>query len=305
MSCYHPLKGYRTSTGVSFVELARDNHLGSIEIPCGRCIGCRMRRASDWELRVMHEASLYERNCFITLTYGRDQLPPNGSLDHRDFQLFMKRLRKWAGVEVRFYMCGEYGPLNGRPHYHACLFNLDFDDKVSWRKSKSGQLMYRSEQLEKLWRFGSCTVQPLIAETASYCARYIMKKALGNDEIAKRAYERITDDGEVVQLKPEYAAMSNRPGIGWLWFHRFGRDVYPHDFVVSDGDQRRPPKYYDKLLRRSELVVKDEYATDVIAWARADRAKLSLADNSDERRQVREKVHLARVRTLTRGDVDE
>ena len=112
MSCYHPLKGFRTPSGVVFSELGRHDILGDIEIPCGQCIGCRMRRASDWTIRVMHEASLHSENCFVTLTYGRDKLPPDGSLEHRDFQLFMKRLRFHAKRPVRFYMCGEYGPLN-------------------------------------------------------------------------------------------------------------------------------------------------------------------------------------------------
>ena len=129
MSCYHPIKGFRTTTGVSFSQLRRDDHVGDIEIPCGRCIGCRMRRASDWSLRVMHEAQLWKENCFVTLTYGHGKLPPNGSLDHGDFQLFMKRLRKRVGKPVRFYMCGEYGDEGGRAHYHACLFNVDFQDR--------------------------------------------------------------------------------------------------------------------------------------------------------------------------------
>ena len=80
MSCYHPIAGFRTPHGVVFSELRRHDILGSIEIACGQCIGCRMRRASDWALRVMHEASLWDENCFVTLTYGRDKLPPLGSL---------------------------------------------------------------------------------------------------------------------------------------------------------------------------------------------------------------------------------
>ena len=77
MSCYHPIQAFRTRDGVCFSELSRFDIVGRIELPCGQCIGCRMRRASDWELRVMHEASLWEENCFVTLTYGRDQLPPD------------------------------------------------------------------------------------------------------------------------------------------------------------------------------------------------------------------------------------
>lgn len=142
MSCYHPIAGFRTPHGVVFSELRRHDILGSIELPCGQCIGCRMRRASDWSLRVMHEASLHKENCFVTLTYGRDKCPVDGSLLHEDFQKFMKRLRKRVG-RVRFYMCGEYGPLNQRPHYHACLFGVSFSEgRVPMGKSASGQLFF-------------------------------------------------------------------------------------------------------------------------------------------------------------------
>lgn len=291
MSCYKPLKGFRTPSGVVFSELSRHDILGDIEIPCGQCIGCRMRRASDWTLRCMHEASMHEANCFVTLTYGRDQLPADGSLEHRDFQLFMKRVRFETKIPVRYYMCGEYGPLNFRPHYHACLFGVDFrSDRQASGKSASGAVFYDSPQLSRLWGLGRVSVQDLTRETAGYCARYIMKKRLGQD--AKAAY--VTADGVI--RRSEYAAMSLRPGIGAEWFKRFGSDVYPHDFVVADGARVTPPRYYDKLLRRTGNVVVDE-----IEQSRIDKARLVAADQTDERRAVREVVHNARVSTLKRG----
>jgi len=280
-----------------FAELGRHDILGSIELPCGQCIGCRMRRASDWSLRVMHEASQWSENCFVTLTYGRDKLPPNGSLEHRDVQLFFKRLRKHCKRPVRFYMCGEYGPLHGRPHYHACLFNVDFrDDRVPSGRSASGELFYTSPTLERLWGHGIVSVQDLTPETASYCARYIMKKALG--ESAKTAYADVDADGVITQRRPEYAAMSLKPGIGATWFEKYRRDVFPHDFVVQNGQERQVPKYYDKLLKRSKAAFLDE-----VEFARHQRAKASAPDQTDERRQVRETVHLAKVSTLKRGNL--
>ena len=295
MSCYHPIAGFRTPHGVVFSELRRHDILGSIEIACGQCIGCRMRRASDWALRVMHEASLWDENCFVTLTYGRDKLPPLGSLDHRDFQLFMKRVRKSHG-RVRFYMCGEYGPLNQRPHYHACLFNVGFRaDRVPAGKSASGMAFYDSAELAKLWTHGRVSVEDLTPETASYCARYIMKKALG--ENAKTAYSCVDDDGVIEHKRPEYAAMSLKPGIGAGWFQKFGGDVFPHDFVVADGVKRQVPKYYDLLFKRSKDVRLDQ-----VEHARQLRAVAAAPDQTDERRLVRETVHLARVSTLSRDN---
>ena len=72
--------------------------------------GCRLERSRQWAVCCMHEASLYDFNSFVTLTYNDENLPEFNSLDYRHFQLFMKRLRKeFAPTNIRFYMCGEYG----------------------------------------------------------------------------------------------------------------------------------------------------------------------------------------------------
>lgn len=305
MTCYRPLRGFRTTNGVVFSERSRNgDYLGDIELPCGQCIGCRMRRASDWAMRCMHEASLHDENCFVTLTYARDALPPDGSLCYRDYQLFMKRLRKAKGP-ARFYMCGEYGPETLRPHYHACLFGVDFRaDRVPAGKSGSGAVFYSSAELEKLWKHGLVSVQDLTAETASYCARYIMKKALG--QASEEVYRRVRDDGEIVPVEPEFARMSLQPGIGAGWFEKYSRDVYPCDFVIENGVKRPTPKYYDKLFERSTgpsvvdgKVVPDPM--DEVDFARQKRAMRVRADNTDERRHVRERVHEAKVRNLKRS----
>lgn len=258
----------------------------------------------------MHEASLYDANCFVTLTYAPGAVPPNNSLQHRDFQLFMKRLRKhFSGksrscnlpptkdgkINIRFFMCGEYGEENQRPHYHACLFGVDFrSDRVHAGKSGSGSVFYDSPTLSMLWGLGRVSVQDLCNETASYCARYVMKKALGVD--AETAYDVVTADGEVVRKRPEYAAMSLKPGIGARWLERFRDDVYPHDYVVQRGAKRRPPKYYDRLHARSGAL-----SVDDVELSRFTRGREHADDNTEERLRVREQVHLARVKTLKRA----
>jgi len=243
----------------------------------------------------MHEAQLWPENCFVTLTYGTGCLPPNGSLEHRDFQLFMKRLRKRAGKEVRFYMCGEYGDNTGRAHYHACLFNVDFRDRKPIGKSASGELFYESPALAKLLSHGNCSVQDLTSGTASYCARYVMKKTLGDD--AEIAYSVVDEDGEIHFRKPPYAAMSLKPGIGAKWLSKFGKtDVFAHDRCIQDGVERRVPKYYDRLLKRADQLKFEENQ-----FSREKLARKSVADNSDDRRAVREQVHLAKVKSLSRS----
>lgn len=285
MSCYHPLRAFRTPQGVVFEQLGRHDILGSIELPCGHCIGCRMRRASDWEIRIMHEASMHDENCFVTLTYGENRVPADGSLDHRDFQLFMKRLRRRFSLPVRFYMCGEYGEERQRPHYHVCVFGVGFlDGRKPKGKSESGHLYYEHPVLSELWEHGFATVQDLTRETASYAARYVMKKRMGQD--AELHYG---------VRKPEYSAMSLRPGIGARWFSQYVGDVFPHDFVIADGKERQVPRYYDRLAKRCGIM------SDEIEFSRVKRAEEARADNTDERRAVREIVHIARCRTLKRS----
>lgn len=293
MTCYRPLGAFRVPEGVVFHKGSADGKpiKPDVWLPCGMCIGCRAKRASDWSLRCMHEASLYEASCFVTLTYARDCLPPGGSLCHRDFQLFMKRLRKQYG-SVRFFMCGEYGERLARPHYHACLFGVDFrSDRQAVGKSASGYAMYDSPALDGLWTHGRTTVQDLTRETAGYCARYVMKKLMG--ESARRAH---AEGGASERREPEYACMSLKPGIGEWWYKLYGSDVYPHDYVVSDGRKERPPKYYDKLFGRE-----DRFSLDDIKESRESMSRAAHADNTDERLRVREEVYKAKVRNQSRS----
>lgn len=101
MACYNPLRVWRSKTinetgkrSMVFNRSAAQFADISQEIPCGQCIGCRLERSRQWAIRCVHEASLYEENCFLTLTYNNENLPENNTLVVKDFQNFMKRLRK-------------------------------------------------------------------------------------------------------------------------------------------------------------------------------------------------------------------
>lgn len=174
MACFHPLRAFKTSCGeVVFSELGRYDIALQLSLPCGQCIGCRLERSRQWAMRCMHEASAFDSNAFVTLTYDDASLPPNGSLKYSDYQLFMKRLRKAIEPsKVRFYMCGEYGEEEFRPHFHACLFGFDFPDKVKFKTTGSGSTIYTSKMLETLWPHGLCSTADVTFESAAYVARY-------------------------------------------------------------------------------------------------------------------------------------
>jgi len=191
----------------------------------------------------MHEASLHEKNSFVTLTYAPEFLPKGGSLDRRAFPLFMKRLRKAVGP-VRYFHVGEYGERNGRPHYHALLFGLRFRDESSVGQSAAGHEVFESAQLSALWPVGFNQIGRVSFESAAYVARYCVKKVTGSR--AQAHYERVDAEGCVYQLEPEYATMSRRPGIGSGWLEKYRGEVYRDDAVYARGHEVVPPRFYDK-----------------------------------------------------------
>lgn len=248
MPCYFPLQAFRarhmTKNGKRAItfDVRESDSSEILFLPCSRCIGCRLERSRQWALRCMLEASEHIRNCFITLTFNDENLPKDNSLDVRYFQNFMKKLRKKYGNGIRFFHCGEYGDKYGRPHYHAILFNHDFDDKVLWKNS--GQFpLYRSSALEKLWPYGYSSIGNVTFESAAYVARYVMKKVTGDG-----AWTHYLDVETGVIKKPEYTTMSRKPGIASNWFSRFSSDVYPHDFMFLRGRKMKPPKYFDRMF---------------------------------------------------------
>lgn len=203
---------------VVFDSVKAANPQEGFEIPCGRCIGCRFEKSRQWAMRCVHEASMHNENCFLTLTFDDENLVKRENpytVDKEDFQKFMKRLRKITKQKIGYYHCGEYGEKTQRPHYHACVFNYDFPDK-QFAKLSGGHRLYVSEilngtklmqerfphlrnrintpeyhpkgtslegqrkkQIKGLWPYGVCLIGDVTFQSAAYTARYIMKKING------------------------------------------------------------------------------------------------------------------------------
>lgn len=262
MSCISPLQvwyadGFHKSGKRKFTFKIEEAISSSyMLLPCGRCVTCRLERSRQWAIRCIHEAQMHPRNCFITLTYSDEFLPDGGTLVLRDWQLFMKKFRNRYGNGIKFFHCGEYGEKLLRPHYHACIFGFDFDDREFFKMS-NGIPLFRSAALTELWGKGHCSVGDVTFESAAYVARYIMKKVNGVNQFYHYALYTDLDTGEVVMRKPEYTTMSRNPGIGKRWFDKYMRDVYPHGFMYLRERKVQPPKYYDSLY---ELIDPVDYA---------------------------------------------
>ena len=117
------------------------------------------------------------------------------------------------------------------------------------------------------------------------------------EEVLRDHYSRVdSSTGELFELKPEYVTMSRRPGIGAEWYRKFGKEVYPDDFVVVNGRRVRPPKFYDRLLGEE-----DEKALQAVKLARIGAAVEFDHEQTYNRLRVREKCAEARVSQLKRN----
>ncbi|QCQ84744.1 replication initiator protein [Blackfly microvirus SF02] len=301
MGCDFPLKAYLTGqqhpSGKSLITFNRlkslNSQLNPMEIPCNNCMGCKLERSRQWSIRMMHEARYHPQNCFLTLTYDNQHVPQNFGLDLRHWQLFMKKLRRSLTQKIRFFACGEYGDENGRPHYHAIIFNYDPPDRVFLERSSSGEPIYSSETLSRIWNHGLVSTQDVTHKSCAYVARYVTKKIKTGDDFGAGRYHRLSPiDGAFHDVRPEFAVMSRNPGLGTKYVEEFKSDFYPSGYIVVNGVRQSPPRFYISKLSEKEQ-------TRLKRQAR----RLGLKNKphqTTERRMARAAVRDARIKKLQR-----
>lgn len=205
-------------------NLSLDNRNFDFEkltVPCNKCIECEMQRADEFALRCVLEAKSYKKNCMLTLTYKNNPI----SLNKRDLQLFLKRLRKKVG-SVRYFACGEYGSKGLRPHYHIILFGYSPPDLEHFF-DRNNNPVYKSKEIEKLWNLGFISVGELNFKTAKYTAKYLQKLNHCPDGC----------------LKP-FLCMSLKPGIGYDYFIKHYDEIIKNDGIYYQGKKYKIPKYF-------------------------------------------------------------
>jgi len=130
-----------------------------MQVPCGRCINCRIQRAREWAVRGMHELEYWDRSSFATLTYDDDHLPSSMSISRKELQDYFKRLRRELEPSRLSYIAsGEYGGKTGRPHYHAILYGVDNADVIS-----------------SAWCRGQVNIGTVTMESIRYVCGYTLK----------------------------------------------------------------------------------------------------------------------------------
>lgn len=283
MPCQAPIPAWQPVTGgqLQFNAPTNGRAYHKIDIPCGYCILCREEEARQQAVRITHEASLYDHNAFITLTYDDEHLPEHNSLNYHDLKKFIKRVRKRLG-HFRYYAVGEYGDRTNRPHYHLCVFGHGFNtDKIIIRETPTR--LWTQTWLQLAWGLGNVSIGALTFETARYTASYVTKKLR-----SKQTYVRVdTETGLLVPLEQPKSLKTDN--LGKRWLHKWMDQVIQHDYVIINGKRQKPPKAYDKWLKElSPSTVED------IKKERKRKAKQNKL--SEQQRHARAKNAHARLR---------
>ncbi|MEM2002685.1 MAG: hypothetical protein QXT77_08585 [Candidatus Methanomethylicaceae archaeon] len=220
---------------------------------------CRFNKRREWTHRIILESKLREDNAFLTLTYRFEQYTEEGlgTLDPAHTRNFLKRLRKaYEPRRFRYFLVGEYGDRNFRPHYHAALFGFP--------TCRKGRTFYHPRKAEptccascimvhRAWALGRIDLACLEPDSAQYVAGYTVKKMTA------------ADDPRLEGRHPEFTRMSLKPGIGADMMHEVASTLLVHDLdlqsdvpvTLRHGNREYPlGRYLRRKLR--VLVGKDE-----------------------------------------------
>lgn len=336
MACFSPLRAVITGVnenGKKQIKILKGSDTSLypdgfeyISLPCGHCIGCRLKYSRIWADRCLVESYYHDSNYFITLTYNDDFIPAplplaDGSLSpihpliKRDVQLFIKRLRKmFPEQNIRYFLCGEYGNKTMRPHYHLILFGLFLEDLKPLYMNQDGFSYYTSESIDKIWcseeeakkpksdrrSFGYHIIADVNWNTCAYVARYIVKKQYGD---GAEIYNELN-------YPKEFTLMSRKPGIGRQFYEDHKLDLYSDIdglyLSTPDGARRiRANRYYDRLY---DIEYPDHFSAisndRMVSALTSDFIKSSLTDLSDSDMLNSEEITVsAKIKSLKRGDL--
>lgn len=227
-----------------------------LQIPCGRCMECRLAYAREWADRLVMEQEYWADDVcyFLTLTYNDECLPLSESrvptLSPLHVKYFMMRLRsyfadnfKYSGI--RFYLCGEYGANTHRPHYHIIVFNcpLELLGDLQYKfKNFQGDHFFVSEKLDDIWGKGFVVASNVTWDTCCYTARYVTKKI-----------KDLSDSDDSDSFVKEFSRSSNRPGIGAAYWASHAEKIIKNRGIQLKSGRFAPiPRYFKKMLKESD-----------------------------------------------------
>jgi hypothetical protein len=288
-----------------------------ITVACRKCETCLTNRKNEWSIRMLHESNYHSENTCCTLTYDEEHVPQVlnestgellNTLDKRDFQLFLKRLRKQIQKtyqkKIRYFLGAEYGDITRRPHAHAILFGVGkkmvpIDWILPSRRKNSAEIKADKEfaELKKIiteaWGNGHVNFGEgqnkdgaVNQRTIEYTAKYILKSQNQNiPECLEKPFQLFSK------------------GLGLKWVQQYGRGAFSisapwnnhrKGTLWVNGYQKSAPKYYlQKAFTEEELkALKEERTPEYIKVLQ--RHEKTGSGTPDALKWAREQEYIAR-----------
>jgi len=210
---------------------------GGFEVPCGRCVPCRVAKAREWAVRCVCELGYHDHAHFVTLTYDEEHLVRgymgHGHLMKSHLQAFFREVRRdYPPRTVKYFACGEYGSDNGRPHYHAIIFGVSDTDSYS-----------------RAWKHGIIHIGTVTYDSARYVADYLLKSYEDSDFAL---HERF--------LPRPFILLSQGLGASFARDNALQISTLGFRIALSNGALTGVPRYFRKVLKIST----DEFRQSVI-----------------------------------------
>lgn len=247
----------------NFIYVLRGPVHEKIPVPCKICWRCKSNRVNDYVGRALCEAENSDWVCSITLTYAPRSDGADKLITPLHAQKFIRSLRR-TGHVIRYLVCGEYGKLRGRAHFHVILFGMGKKLKIPNKKN------HHVPQ----WPHGHVFADFSFSEKSMrYVCKYILK-----------------DYGD-----QSWFSLSKNPTIGHKFFMRKAAQsvslgVIPSSFeyMPPNGHKNRPyllsgatRRDYIKEIRRLWELKKPLLKSRMSEWVQKAYENLELAECKD------------------------
>lgn len=306
-------------------------------VPCGKCIECMKDKQNAWKIRLVEESRDHRYVYFFTLTYNEDSVPfvrhegeKINVVSKNDVQLWVKRNRMAyqrlfnREVDFKYFICSEYGPNTGRPHYHGILFT-DVSPTFISSMFHDWSCNYGFVNFSEVGKKCSKSTRSSASAVGNYVAKYCAKPMAFKSDVELRLGELMR---ECIIPSPFYL-MSKGIGASYLQRMRryhlpFIRDKKARVSTICDrafyhdaSFKYKLPRYYrDRLYRKKfpfETKVwnlKLKLYEEKIVYRYASKNLLSLQMQSEIRSRIladynrRVKELSAQYPSLSRAEID-
>jgi hypothetical protein len=178
-----------------------ENYINGIKVECRECWQCNAAHVNDFVGRAIAEMKTPKYGYFITLTYrDSDDLQEQARavlLHYQDVQKFFKAIRskkigkkklKYKQANISYFVCGQYGELTHRAHWHVLLFSDQQIDELE----PYGMEKIKGMTHTPFWRWGHVDVEKMSVESIYYVMRYMTRNPEENEFSSEEEYHMST-----------------------------------------------------------------------------------------------------------------